>query len=108
MAIKERIALWADALDSGEFEQGQSALEIIKKDGTKENCCMGVACRVAMRNGLELHTETKFDDSVEMTWFSAGSTYNAGSSTYLPQAVMDWYGFDINDPSVGFDECEYG
>jgi len=106
MAIKERVALWADALDSGEFERGQGALEIIKKDGTKSHCCMGVACRIAMKNGLELHTETRFANSVEMTWFSAGSTFNAGSSTFLPQAVRDWYDFDTIDPVVGYDRYQ--
>ena len=49
---KENIQKWVDGLLSGEYEQGRGKLN---KDG--KFCCLGVACEVAIKNGLNLSKE---------------------------------------------------
>lgn len=79
MANKENIRKWVTALRSGEYEQGREAL----RNGDKF-CCLGVACDVALEDGLALrHGE---DDA-------AGHLYDDNPS-FLPSAVMDWLGLD--------------
>lgn len=87
---KERIKLLVDALRSGKFEQGRITLTEIYVAYNKTNemdCCLGVACKVAMANGLEL------DRTVRGNYVF----YN-GNDTALPDEVLDWYGFSDEDP----------
>src|SRR4051812_31133925 len=88
---RERVKLLVDALRSGEYEQGRSYL---RQDDSF--CCLGVACEVARKNGLEGNWEL--------------SNYGAGIQTFgnreyssiamLPAAVIYWYGFDGEDPRL--------
>jgi hypothetical protein len=88
---RERVKLLVDALRSGEYEQGRSYL---RQDDSF--CCLGVACEVARKNGLEGNWEL--------------SNYGAGIQTFgnreyssiamLPAAVIYWYGFDGEDPHL--------
>lgn len=58
MKLKEEPKkLWLEALRSGEYEQGQNVLEKAGK-----HCCMGVLCRVAMKNGVLVNTHIKDGD----------------------------------------------
>jgi hypothetical protein len=50
----EKKALWVAALRSGEYEQGKNHLAVRQADGTFAFCCLGVACEVAIKNGLPL------------------------------------------------------
>lgn len=84
MANKERVQLLVDALKSGEFNQITGYLET-----TEGNCCLGVAGRVSVRNGLELHVTVE-----------DGVTFFDDDETTMPQAVMDWYGFVEYDPML--------
>lgn len=43
---RQKAMKWVGALRSGKYKQGKVALEIVRKDGVKRNCCLGVACRV--------------------------------------------------------------
>lgn len=46
--IKELpISEWVAALRSGEYQQGRGTLTRILDGGTKQHCCLGVACHVA-------------------------------------------------------------
>lgn len=93
MPNKERIKLLVDALRSGEYTQTTGVLEK-KTENETSNCCLGVACRVAIINGLELDLGT-FNgvDSESITTFD-------GINDVLPQKVMNWYGFEYNSPHV--------
>lgn len=84
---KNNIKLWVDALRSGEFSQTQRAmhragpLALVGDDYLPAgHCCLGVACEIAVKNGLDL------DD-----WSSAG---------YLPYEAMDWLGFNSINPII--------
>lgn len=98
-ANKERVKLLVDALRSGDYTQTQHTLEINLLDGNKLNCCLGVACRVAIQNGLELKTTER----ATQTYF--GDLEN-GSDTLLPLDVVAWYGFEDTDPDLTVDDGE--
>jgi len=91
---QERVRLWVDALRSGEFQQGIGFLGI-RGDGEQPDkfCCLGVACEVAIRNGVPMSRERN------------GSTYayvssDGRESLRLPQLVGDWLGLDSPNPEV--------
>lgn len=99
---KGRIGLLVAALRSGEYEQGTKRLHTITYEGTREGdpakhqyCCLGVACDVARRFGLDLTVKEiaayENDDSIR------GGTFE-GCSMWLPQKVVEWYGFADYNP----------
>lgn len=93
MVNKERVKLLVEALRSGHFKQGHSVLERIGKDGAIKNCCLGVACRVAMANGLEVEARREQDEEGAITKFDS-------AVGYLPDPVSEWYGFEGENPVV--------
>ena len=52
-------ARWVAALRSGEYEQGQGQLVADFGDGQKVFCCLGVACEVAVEDGLAERAVTR-------------------------------------------------
>lgn len=83
---KENIRKWVDALRSGEYQQIQGWLG---KPG-KGFCCLGVACEVAIKDGLDLSKDTYVYEDVNDEVFQYGP-----AETYLPNAVgVDWLGLD--------------
>lgn len=68
---------WLKALRSGKYEQGKNQLA-----GDNRFCCLGVACEVAIANGVQLKKRIRSDGSI---------VYNS-TSQYLPQSVMKWLG----------------
>lgn len=83
---RENIRLWVDALRSGDFVQGKGSLA---QDG--KYCCLGVACEVALRNGVQM--DVKRDTSVY---------YYDQHSVHLPPAVMEWLGITAMSPMVDY------
>jgi hypothetical protein len=94
---KERIRLWVEALESGNYQQGtgklvRRALVLTDGDGpfglttVNEYCCLGVAIRVAIDNGI---------DNPER------EEAHLGNGTALSQDVRGWYGLDDVDPVIG-------
>lgn len=85
---EDKARLLTAALRSGEYPQTRMALCLVKAAGDAPDdapvgfCCLGVACEVAMANGVEMTTEIK----------GATKFYNGGSA-YMPQAVVDFFGF---------------
>jgi hypothetical protein len=70
---------WADALESGRFEQGRSYLE---KGG--KYCCLGVACVLAIEAGVNVERDTEYVGSM-------GVAYDHHTAS-LPLPVKDWLG----------------
>lgn len=94
---KERIQLLVDALRSGQFKQGRGRLaglevrEGVLDKETRRYCCLGVACEVAVANGLDIPVNHRDDGGV--------SGYGEEHETaVLPFVVMEWYGFDAQNP----------
>lgn len=82
----EHIRLWVEALESGEFEQGR---ECLAQNG--KYCCLGVACEVAIANGVALEKETR----------PSGLVSYSGTGWFLPAAVMEWLGVSHHNPLLG-------
>lgn len=76
------------ALRSGEYEQGRTALERQPSSGESPKlCCLGVTCREAMRNGVEVRVSKR--PGLILTKFD-------GNDVSLPPAVAQWIGMDTN------------
>lgn len=106
---KERIRLWSDALRSDEFEQGAGRLCVIVKDKPRY-CCLGVACEVAIRNGLTLEKGSSIsscDCELCRSSDATNVTYN-GQGSVLPERVREWYGL-TSSPNLkdSLDEGRY-
>lgn len=98
MPNKERLQLLVNALRSGEYTQGKNVLAKPNIDGKMCYCCLGVACKVAIDNGLEIEVDDSIKDApVEFD----------GDRTVLPQSVQTWYGFDRDDPELINDQQVY-
>lgn len=92
MPNKDNLRLWVAALRSGDYEQGTETLHN-KADNTW--CCLGVACDVARRNGLELSSIPFSDDACgDYEWFDS-------QCEYLPPSVKDWLGVPNVNPQLG-------
>lgn len=77
---KDRLLLWIEALESGEWTQCLGVLEATNYDGSKAHCCLGVAQRVAFANGFTIEGMNPDD----LDWGSNG----------MDPGVGQWYGFD--------------
>lgn len=79
---EENFRKWLDALRSGNYRQGRHVLEKpAHGDEPTQYCCLGVACRVAMENGVELEVK-ETTTSVEFD----------SHSGQLPGKVLRWLG----------------
>lgn len=121
----ERIELWAKALESGKYAKATGTLrrvkppdlsrpefknehpQSIKEWSTIGYCCLGVACEVAIENGLVLEREV--DDMgvhgvVERFRTPGGDEddENAWQSSFLPGPVVRWFGLDSMSPVVTY------
>jgi hypothetical protein len=94
MVDKGRVRLLVEALRSGEYVQGEGRLELRYPDGTVKHCCLGVACRIAMANGLRVATDNPMPEPGRI------SIAFDGNRAMLPVSVRDWYGFSDYDPGL--------
>jgi hypothetical protein len=89
---KDKLKLWIDALRSGKFEQGQGNLA--SRDGeVVKYCCLGVACEVAVKDGLDLEGRwgRPIGNEVE-EWVETDHKFYDSEDLLLPPAVQDWLG----------------
>jgi len=86
---KDNVLKWVEALESGKYQQGFGTLN--SKNETF--CCLGVACEVAILNGVELRKEKNVN----------GLFYYNGNPSTLPCAVQQWLDIDVGvgNPPVG-------
>lgn len=90
MANKDNMRLWVAGLRSGQYEQITGFL--MTSDGY---CCLGVACRIAIDNGLNLLERVANENQPdEPTMF--GNYEISG----LPGEVQEWLGVDDPDPTI--------
>lgn len=99
---------WVDALRSGKYKQGRKALtEII--DDVDFDCCLGVACKVAIENGLSIPVSTGTMNGIEFGGIEFGEfvlpkknktlrVYGADRAYgVLPPEVRDWLNLSYGD-----------
>lgn len=89
----ENMRTFVAALRSGEFQQGRNKLEK-SVDGVVLHCCLGVACRVALADGVELEVILGAD-----TYTQDSVTSFHGNSSFMPQRVSKWLGLVVRDYS---------
>jgi hypothetical protein len=74
-----------EALRSGRFQQGRSALTFKSGAGQEYDCCLGVACKVYIEEGNKLVVATSSTGNECIVY--------DGQRNYLPEAVQKWLGF---------------
>lgn len=89
---KGRVRLLVDALRSGEFTQTTGTLKMVQPTGEAAHCCLGVACEVAIRNGLDIPVTFGAESD---SW---GSVSFDGELSLMPPSVYQWFGFTYGDP----------
>lgn len=83
VTIKEyerRRAVWLEALRSGKFKQTTEMLQMRNQSGKLSYCCLGVACRVAINDGVPMKYEAKT------------GRYDS-ENLNLPKRANDYFGF---------------
>lgn len=94
-----RRRLFTAALRSGEFAQGHRALTRIIGDDEQEHCCLGVACIIAIRNGLDLPFQV-IGDLRQYSVTGNPDDTNYDNSGVLPDTAARWYGWLDVDPEI--------
>lgn len=95
MVNKERVQMLVNELRTTTKEQGTGHL---KRGGTY--CCLGVATELAIANGCEVRVhEVTGGGATPYTRFD-------GSHDFMPQSVINWYGFDSRNPIISDDNEE--
>lgn len=90
----ERIALWEQALRNPELVQGRNMLALRSGDGPWRQCCLDVACRVAMEHGVELAEVYESYKGGESRGYKVGDGRVFDRQfNILPPVVRDWFGF---------------
>lgn len=101
MINEDRVKLLVDALRSGEFKQGVMGLAFQYNDYVKY-CCLGVACEVALRNGVKVK---KFVPTMsKIPHFSSAKISYDDEDLFLPRKIVNWYGFESVNPII----CDVG
>lgn len=85
-----RIQLLVDALRSGKYAQCRSGLAERDFRGHMSYCCLGVACEVAIANGVNVEQAESVSSQIRFN----------ESTAYLPRVVQEWYGFTHADPRL--------
>lgn len=89
MVNKQNVKLWVDALRSGEFPQGKVKLRRLDSQGHQTYCCMGVACELAVADGVVMD----IGDTGSYTVYDE-------DMAYMPDAVQEWLGIPDPDPML--------
>lgn len=79
---------WAEALESGDYEQGKTVLAQVTNEG-KKYCCLGVLCELAIKHGIELDVTREQDNIL----------YDERIGV-LPPSVLYWADIDSEDGDV--------
>lgn len=94
--MKKAIAKkWVEALRSGDYKQGKSALRTVGQNGKTSFCCLGVLCNLHAQAHPQI-ARTQTHPEVYL-----------GEMEFLPREVMEWAGMKTYDGSYG-EETAYG
>jgi hypothetical protein len=95
-ALTEPQRLWVEALRSGDYPPTMSALCRLDEDGEPVGwCCLGVACEVAVKAGIDLPVERGADVSIRAY---------GDDTMFLPPIVRDWLG--LRKDNGGFNSSD--
>jgi hypothetical protein len=111
MANKEVMTLWADALESDEYKQGNGLLK--QQVGDKcFHCCLGVLCELYLKSHPETEATFKLEGQDQagkrvFKFVSPNLLALEGYTAYLPHEVRDWAGFQNENPRVATEKYGY-
>lgn len=91
---QQPVMLLVDALRSGRYVQGFGALHSVNNRGESRFCCLGVACQVAIKNGVKLYRAHGMD------CVRYGDNEHEMLHGILPESVVAWFGFDSHSPEI--------
>jgi hypothetical protein len=112
MGVNEaRMALWTDALESGEYEQGPGRLCSWRLPDPRKYCCLGVAVMVAYKNGFRITEDLLRDREIQLEPWEMALVTNPESDVpndLLWQVIGNgtlhewyevaaWYGVELED-----------
>lgn len=80
---------WAAELRSGDYRQGKTYLTRTQ-GGVEYDCCLGVLCKMAVRDGIIEHQDTA----------SNGVTTYDHENCTLPDSVQKWADLNDADPQL--------
>lgn len=90
---------WCQALESGEYRQGEGYLRLVTpakgSERTPGYCCLGVLCELALKAGIITAEHLDADDPGRHTVVQYGEGWD-GSCAVLPNVVRDWAGLGSN------------
>lgn len=86
---------WLEVLRSGEYTQGQTALN---HDGTF--CCLGVLCDVYLKETGDPNSEWESNEEVYFTTKDPNGQIIDSSLEFLPMRVMGWAGLGEQNPPI--------
>lgn len=89
--LNDNAKKWVEALRSGRFKQTTGAL-----GDAYGNCCLGVACEIAIENGIILNK----------TVLATGKIAYGLQSAYLPTSVANWLGLASTTGDFKHNEIE--
>ncbi len=92
MVYLDRVRLWAEELERTTKPQTTGHLHATSRTIGDSFCCLGIACEVAIANGLE----------VDVSGYHSMMVYD-NSADILPTSVADWYGIDA-DPLLDVED----
>lgn len=97
--IAERREMWAQELESGRFTQGRGRLERRPADAPVENCCLGVACRLAQEAGV-LFGEKFEEDTYQHCEVVVVTEGDYKSRMFPPRIVRDFFGISVEEQNM--------
>lgn len=111
---EDRMRLLVSGLKSGQYPQAKGVLTRVDEDGVVQgHCCLGVACEVAVANGLHVHKQVATESELEanpdlldgtiediLSDFGSCVAYD-GHAGDLPGSVWHWYGLGLEDCDIG-------
>lgn len=83
---------WVNALRSGEYKQGREVL----MNSAGQCCCLGIACELAVKAGVPLEVEEKYDLMQDVN-----ARFYDDKPHYPPPPVLKWLGLRDDHGTFG-------
>lgn len=98
--LKEK---WASALESGDYQQAQGALTVIREGNARAHCCLGVLCKLMSDDGVVMETslfEDTWDNRTLLRYGQKGERYGVPLEVRQFIGGEEVLGTDASNPSV--------
>jgi hypothetical protein len=100
--LNKNAQIWVDALKSGKYPQAKYRLTLLKKDQSLiGHCCLGVACELAIQDGVQISIRTTDANLGEKEGEILAKEYE-GNFGLLPTKVQKWLGLAYRAGGFGF------